>query len=168
MTAADDARPTYPTDRRGTPIYPRDTYSPWWRRGCASIIDNALTLIIYVPVWIGHALHVGQPWSTAMYSILLVADVAFWVWNSLIRQGRSGSSLGKQWCDIQIVDTDTGQPIGAIGCLYRTLVHFVDNIALGLGWLWPLWGRRRRTFADMIARTIAVPAHDTTVVAAYR
>jgi Mce-associated membrane protein len=31
--------------------------------------------------------------------------------------------------------------------------HLLDTAALFIGWLWPLWDRRRRTFADLLLRT---------------
>jgi Mce-associated membrane protein len=32
-------------------------------------------------------------------------------------------------------------------------VHLLDTAALFVGWLWPLWDGRRRTFADLLLRT---------------
>ena len=35
----------------------------------------------------------------------------------------------------------------------RDLAHLLDTVALFVGWLWPLWDRRHRTFADLLVRT---------------
>ena len=35
----------------------------------------------------------------------------------------------------------------------RDLAHLLDTAALFIGWLWPLWDRRGRTFADLLLRT---------------
>ena len=35
----------------------------------------------------------------------------------------------------------------------RQLVHVLDALPCGLGYLWPLWDRENRTFADMIMST---------------
>ena len=39
------------------------------------------------------------------------------------------------------------------GLMLRELAHLLDTAALFIGWLWPLWDRRRRTFADLLLRT---------------
>lgn len=48
--------------------------------------------------------------------------------------------------------------------LGRDAAHLLDTAALFLGWLWPLWDRRRRTFADLLLRTevrpVPPPARD--------
>jgi len=35
----------------------------------------------------------------------------------------------------------------------RDVAHLLDTAALLIGWLWPLWDRRGRTFADLLMRT---------------
>jgi Mce-associated membrane protein len=37
--------------------------------------------------------------------------------------------------------------------LLREFAHLLDTAAAFVGWFWPLWDSRRRTFADMLLRT---------------
>ncbi len=37
--------------------------------------------------------------------------------------------------------------------LCRDLAHLLDTLSVFVGWLWPLWDPRRRTFADLLVRT---------------
>jgi Mce-associated membrane protein len=37
--------------------------------------------------------------------------------------------------------------------LLRDVAHLIDTASMFVGWLWPLWDSRRRTFADMLLRT---------------
>ena len=46
-----------------------------------------------------------------------------------------------------------GAPVGAWRLLARDLAHLLDTAALFIGWLWPLWDSRHRTFADLLLRT---------------
>ena len=46
-----------------------------------------------------------------------------------------------------------GDAVGVWRLLARDLAHLLDTAALFVGWLWPLWDRRRRTFADLLLRT---------------
>ena len=64
----------------------------------------------------------------------------------------TGWSLGRALFGIAVVRRD-GAPVGAWRLLARDLAHLLDTAALFIGWLWPLWDRRRRTFADLLLRT---------------
>ena len=37
--------------------------------------------------------------------------------------------------------------------MLRDIAHLIDTAPLFIGWLWPLWDSRGRTFADMVTRT---------------
>jgi len=54
-------------------------------------------------------------------------------------------------CGITVVHRD-GTALGVWGLLLRDLAHLLDTASV-VGWLWPLWDSRRRTFADMLLRT---------------
>ena len=47
----------------------------------------------------------------------------------------------------------TVRPSGMLRLVGRELAHLLDTAALFIGWLWPLWDRRHRTFADLLLRT---------------
>ena len=82
------------------------------------------------------------------------------MWNSVFRQGRTTQSLGKKWLAISVVDERTGQPIGAGSAFGRWLMHaYIDTLfgaCLPLGFLWPLWDARKRTWGDMAVGSIVV------------
>ncbi|MDF1705752.1 MAG: RDD family protein [Aeromicrobium sp.] len=50
----------------------------------------------------------------------------------------------------------TGRPLGFGLSFARQIVHVVDAIPCYLGFLWPLWDRENRTFADMMLSTRVV------------
>ena len=57
-------------------------------------------------------------------------------------------------CSASRVATRDGAARSAsCGCSLRDLAHLLDTAALFIGWLWPLWDRRNRTFADLLLRT---------------
>jgi Mce-associated membrane protein len=100
--------------------------------------------------------------------VALTAPVRGWLWwvftgaavlvavamavNRLLLPTMTGFSLGRTLFGIA-VRTHDGQPVGLLRLLARDLVHLLDTAALFIGWLWPLWDRRRRTFADLLLRT---------------
>jgi len=64
----------------------------------------------------------------------------------------TGWTLGRSLAGIAVVRRDGGS-VGPWQLLVRDLAHVLDTIAVLLGWLWPLWDSRGRTFADLLTRT---------------
>jgi Mce-associated membrane protein len=65
----------------------------------------------------------------------------------------TGWSLGRALFGVAVIRPRDGKPADAWLLLLRDLAHQLDTAAFLLGWLWPLWDSRRRTFADMLTRT---------------
>ncbi|MGH3586613.1 MAG: RDD family protein [Pseudonocardia sp.] len=93
-----------------------------------------------------------------VYPGAAVVGLVFLVWNSGYRQGRSGQSLGKSALGTRLVGMASGEPVGSARALGRQLLHLVDGIPLGLGFIWPLWDEQRQTFADKMCATMVVQA----------
>ena len=74
----------------------------------------------------------------------------------VIRQGRTGYSLGKTVVGIRLVKVSTAQPMGAGLCFVRQIAHYVDSLVCYLGWFWPLWDSRNQTLADKIMNTVVI------------
>jgi Mce-associated membrane protein len=64
----------------------------------------------------------------------------------------TGWTLGRALFGIAVRKRD-GSSVGLLQLFIRDLAHLVDTAALFIGWLWPLWDRRGRTFADLLLRT---------------
>jgi tetratricopeptide (TPR) repeat protein/uncharacterized RDD family membrane protein YckC len=85
--------------------------------------------------------------------------LAVGIWNRILRDGKTGQSLGRQLTGTRLIGFATGAPIGLGKVLLRQLCHLLDNlpcVCLPLGFLWPLWDQRRQTFADKIVGSIVV------------
>lgn len=72
--------------------------------------------------------------------------------NRLLLPVLVGWSLGRALFGLRVVRRD-GSPVGPWRLLLRDAAHVLDTAALLLGWLWPLWDSRRRTFADLLTGT---------------
>jgi uncharacterized RDD family membrane protein YckC len=92
--------------------------------------------------------------SWSCYLACWVAGLGYALWNFGLRQGRLGASLGKSLLAIRVLDATTLQPVGFLRSVIRLLTHLVDVVPLGVGFLWPLWDRRRQTFADKLSTTV--------------
>ena len=82
-----------------------------------------------------------------------ILSLVFWIWNRVIQQGRTGQSVGKMAMKIVLVSSRTGNPVGAGTAFIREIAHIVDGFFY-LGYLWPLWDRRRQTLADKLVGTV--------------
>ena len=135
------------------------SYAHWLKRVGAYLIDSLLTLVAYIPAFIGAALMSGNDGSAIGLLLTLVGyalAIAVFVWNTCIRQGRTGYSIGKGVMGIKLIKFDTGQPIGAGMSFLRQIVHIVDSLPCYIGYLWPLWDSKRQTFADKILSTVVI------------
>ena len=72
--------------------------------------------------------------------------------NRLLAPAITGWSLGRALFGIAVVRRGGDRP-GPWLLLARDVAHLLDTAALFIGWLWPLWDSRHRTFADLLLRT---------------
>ncbi len=155
----------------------RVTYASWGRRVLGYLVDGFLGGVASIPLIIGwlmvvHDLqwrydingnevidHEATDVSNAAIGFLVLGiaiSLAFFLYNSVVRQGRTGYSFGKTLVGIRLVKHSTGQPMGALLCFVRQIAHYVDSLVCYLGWLWPLWDTKRQTLADKIMGTVVV------------
>ena len=92
-----------------------------------------------------------------MYVLALALSFGFALWNTGVRQGRTGQSLAKGWLGLMVVRETTGRPTGVGAGIGRMLMHtFIDGACCYLGFLWPLWDARRRTWGDMVVGSVVI------------
>jgi uncharacterized RDD family membrane protein YckC len=138
------------------------SYASWLQRVAGYLVDVCVLLPAVLVVAAGAAVTgSGNPGDTAGFGVgLLVIGwlglAATAVWNLLLRQGRTGWSVGKQLVGIRLLHGVTGAPPGPGVALLRQVAHLLDTLPCYLGWLWPLWDRRAQTFADKMTGTVVV------------
>lgn len=144
-------------------------YTHWGRRVGARVIDGTIATFVVMVLVVFSAVTMipdgldakGDPAFTPTLagSIALIAagvwGIGWPIWNRCIRQGRTGQSVGKTALRIRLVSEATGEPIGAGMAFVRDFDHLLDAIAY-VGYLWPLWDPRKRTFADKMCNTLVV------------
>ena len=103
-----------------------------------------------------------------LFLVALTAPLYGWLWwlslvvgglvfllialNRLLVPAITGWSLGRALFGIAVVRRGGDRP-GPWLLLARDGAHLLDTAALCIGWLWPLWDSRNRTFADLLLRT---------------
>ncbi|MEV7397735.1 RDD family protein [Aeromicrobium sp. NPDC092404] len=142
--------------------------APWHERVLAYLVDVAPLVALFVVLGlvtddpksyapIGIQMTLNSSSSSFMISgvtslVYLAITLVWFGYNWLRRQGSTGQTMGKKVMGIAVQDA-ARQPIGAGLTFARQLAHVLDLLPCFLGYLWPLWDREKRTFADMIMQT---------------
>jgi len=134
-----------------TPTPSTTTLAPWHLRAGALAVDVVPgTAAVGSSAVAAFAVRQHPAWWWVCVSVGGLAILLTLV-NRLLLPSVTGWSLGRGLCGIAVARRDGAAP-GAWGLLVRDLAHLLDTVSV-VGWLWPLWDPRRRTFADMLLRT---------------
>ncbi|MGH8867760.1 MAG: RDD family protein [Actinomycetes bacterium] len=141
-------------DRPATvaPLPPAPVFASWGSRVGSCLVD---ALPIFFVLVLGSVID-GTSGPGPGVALGYVLGLAIYVWNAVVRQGRTGQSLGKSVLNTRLVNARTGQPIGAGMSFVRGLAHALDTWSLMIGYLWPLWDAKRQTFSDKVTASVVV------------
>lgn len=160
---------------------PRETFTPWFTRVVAALIDVTPVIIltalglafafltgdnscVSTGTELGAGMSCSSAWTPAgvvVFTLLDLAVLAIVIWNYGYRQGTTGCSVGKSVMKFRVVSEKTWQPIGFGPSIIRQLAHVLDAALCYIGYLLPLWDAKRQTFADKIMTTVCIPIPPT-------
>ena len=86
--------------------------------------------------------------------------------NKIFREGKTGQSFGKARMNISLIDSSSGQPLGAGRCFLREFVFsLLSSVTAGIFWiidyLWPLWDKDGERLMDKIMTSRVINAERT-------
>jgi uncharacterized RDD family membrane protein YckC len=143
----------------------------WGSRVGAALLDG---LISGIPAGIGYLIFIinviansdtdsytyndegPSPFAVILLIVGILGSIGLWVWNRVIRQGKTGQSVGKSVLKIKLVDAASFQPIGAGRSLLRDILRGIFDNACFLNSLWPLWDDKKQTWHDKVMSTYVV------------
>jgi len=157
------------------------TFASWGKRVGAALIDGLLGALVFIPALIGLIMLLSKIETTtdpvtnvttsemtggtggalALMAIGTLLALAFAIWNRIIKQGKSGYTIGKGIMGIKLVKAETGQPIGAGMAFLRYVVtQAISSFTCGVGGLvdvlWPLWDDKKQAIHDKVGATNVV------------
>jgi Mce-associated membrane protein len=156
VTAVLDETPTTQADDASPSVRPVS----WLTRAGAFALDVLFGIgVIAVLALLAYLTRtVPQPgWLFWVYAVGAAVVFLLVAVNRLLLPAITGWSLGRALFAIRVVRQRDGAPAGVWRLLVRDVAHLLDTAALLIGWLWPLWDSRRRTFADLLLRTEVWP-----------
>lgn len=157
----------------GAPIAPGANIGPgglplanWGKRALGALIDIVIPTIIIgsIGAWITDGPNTnttdGGFRTTTDGSDLLTSLITWALIGLLMGALAQGTGLtpGRKVAKTQLV-TETGTPPTFVQIFLRSLLHVIDTYLCCIGFLWPLWDKKRQTLADKIMKTYVV---DTT------
>ena len=148
MTAVVEKTETTPAAEQEAPA----DLARWRIRAAAFAIDvlpGVAVIATMALAWL------TAPLRSALWSVsvsVLATVIMLTLINRLVWPANRGWSLGRAVMGIVVVGPD-GSPAGLGRLMLREVAHLLDTFSVFVGWLWPLWDPRRRTFADLLLRT---------------
>lgn len=125
----------------------------WQARAGALAVDVVPGLAVAASLTLlamGTEMHGAAWWAYVVAAALTVVAMAV---NRWLIPSVSGWTVGRSVVAIRVVHRRDGAMAGVLRLFLRDVAHLLDTVALAVGWLWPLWDSRRRTFADLLLRT---------------
>lgn len=103
--------------------------------------------VVYLPLAIGFGMEDsrGNPAYT-LYLMLVAVSFHLWFWT------HGGQTLGMRSWRLKVVDT-AGGPISLKQAVLRYLVAVISLAVFGLGFVWSLFDRQKRTWHDIASST---------------
>lgn len=145
------------------------------KRALAYIID---VLFILVPCFIAFIVSITLLFEGSLRPIgfLLALASLVWllgagIWNQIIRQGKTGQTVGKSHQQIQLISIKTGLVPGVGIVFIRVIVGYVFN-ALTFGifgivdLLFPAFDKQKQRIVDKICSTMVIDAEKTSLTPA--
>ncbi len=127
------------------------------QRVIAYLIDVGLAAVIMlggllVGILVGSA---SEGLGTIIIIVSYVGGLGFFIWNTIIKQGRTGQSIGKKQQRISLIKDETRQPVGGGMCFARYLVgQAISSVTCCIGGLgdvlWPLWDPEKLRLTDNV------------------
>jgi uncharacterized RDD family membrane protein YckC len=142
---------------------PPTGYAEWGSRAMGWLIDvGPVILAEIVVLFVVPVIAYDSPGIAALLSLLFgLGSLGYIVWNTIIKQGQTGQSIGKKVAKIKLVSEDTMQPLGIGTNFVRGLCHVVDALPCYAGFFAPLWEPKKQTWADKIMKSVVINAPET-------
>lgn len=131
-------------------------YANVFTRLGAIVIDGLLIVPFYVPYFIIDVLvEQGKEPPVVVMIIALVSLIAmfvFAIWNTIIRMGRTGQSLGRKFLNIAVLKSN-GKPIGIPAAAFREIIgRWISGLVCYIGYLNAFWDKDNQMWHDKMVK----------------
>jgi len=143
---------------------PEREYASILTRFGAILLDGLLLVPFYIPLFLssGNHLEAGEISATQGMVLLvtIVGMLVFGVWNTIVRMGKTGQSLGRKFLNIAVL-TGEGEPIGVGSAFLREVIgRWLSGIVCYIGYLNAFWDQDRQMWHDKLAKSYVYYVED--------
>jgi uncharacterized RDD family membrane protein YckC len=140
-------------------------YAPYGRRAAAALVDFCVTWLAAVVIFVvGFGVLFSdtvRPLGVVLMVVGLIWAPAFFIFNDVIRQGKTGQTIGKTRLNIRLVREESGLPIGVGYAALRLLASYALNtVTAGLFWIvdyvFPAFDAKKQRVVDKMIQTVVV------------
>jgi Mce-associated membrane protein len=126
-------------------------YASWPARAGAFLLDFLPGVAVIATMALLAIAAPLRSWMWWVFVAVVVVVLLAMLVNRVLLPTVTGWTMGRAVFGIRVVRVD-GLPARSHQLLIRDLAHVLDTATLMIGWLWPLWDSRNRTFADLLLR----------------
>ncbi|MFQ5709629.1 MAG: RDD family protein [bacterium] len=130
-------------------------YANVFTRFAALVIDSLLIVPFYLPIFMAssnlqYAEDVGDGFWLIFF-VSVIGGIVFAVWNTIVRMGKTGQSLGRKFLNIAVLDQD-GEPIGIGRAFLREVIgRWISGLVCYIGYLNAFWDANKQMWHDKMA-----------------
>ena len=138
-------------------------YANVFTRFGAILLDGLIMIPFYIPLYVVMSQNpYDQPSDGDIAIILLtvIGMLVFGFWNTIIRMGRTGQSLGRKFLNIAVLDRDL-KPIGVGNAALREIIgRWISGLVCYIGYLNAFWDKDRQMWHDKMAKSYVFYVED--------
>lgn len=134
---------------------PRREYASVLTRFGAIVIDGLLIVPFYIPILVFSSTIEENQEPSGFYLIVLflclIGMIVFAFWNTIVRMGKTGQSLGRKFLNIAVLNRG-GQPIGIGSAALREIIgRWISGLVCYIGYLNAFWDKDKQMWHDKMA-----------------
>lgn len=133
----------------------RREYASVLTRFGAIVIDGLLIVPFYIPILVASsAMEENQEpsgFSIIIFFLCIIGMFVFGIWNTIVRMGKTGQSLGRKFLNIAVLTFD-GRPIGIGSAALREIIgRWISGLVCYIGYLNAFWDKDNQMWHDKMA-----------------
>lgn len=137
-----------------TPAQTREYANVLTRFG-ALLLDGLILIPFYIPMIIVSAAYIPYDelsgWLIFINVLSILAAVVFAIWNTIVRMGKTGQSLGRKFLNIAVLN-ERGLPIGIGKAALREIIgRWISGLVCYIGYLNAFWDKDKQMWHDKMA-----------------
>ena len=134
----------------------RPEYANVFTRFGAIILDGLIMIPFYIPLFLVMPTDPYAPEPTSgdisVIVIALIGMFVFAIWNTIVRMGKTGQSLGRKFLNIAVLDNNL-KPIGVGNAALREIIgRWISGLVCYIGYLNAFWDKDNQMWHDKMAK----------------